>query len=109
MTTADGDDYASLTLSDYFIDRKYGFIPVLICAFTSSSFVMYTLWAQLFEIAIILTNPVPCVPYTAVLIGGIFREVVTYEAAVGCACLFLDAVPPVNEPHARPRQTHQQD
>uniref|UniRef100_A0A7E4WCR0 Polyprotein allergen nematode domain-containing protein n=1 Tax=Panagrellus redivivus TaxID=6233 RepID=A0A7E4WCR0_PANRE len=50
---------------------------------------LQTLWAQLFEIVVILTNPIPCAPYTAVLMGGIFREVMTYEAAVGCACLFL--------------------
>uniref|UniRef100_A0A7E4WB36 G_PROTEIN_RECEP_F1_2 domain-containing protein n=1 Tax=Panagrellus redivivus TaxID=6233 RepID=A0A7E4WB36_PANRE len=28
-------------------------------------------------------------PYTAAFMGGIFRDVMTYEAAITCACLFL--------------------
>uniref|UniRef100_A0A7E4ZRR6 G_PROTEIN_RECEP_F1_2 domain-containing protein n=1 Tax=Panagrellus redivivus TaxID=6233 RepID=A0A7E4ZRR6_PANRE len=92
--------YPTPIMSNFINYRSFVFIPILIVSIVLSIFVNYviltqsktlgtykyyiinqTVWSQLFEIGMILYNPVVLMPYIAGYSGGIFRSFGTYESS----------------------------
>uniref|UniRef100_A0A7E4ZSE9 Serpentine Receptor, class J n=1 Tax=Panagrellus redivivus TaxID=6233 RepID=A0A7E4ZSE9_PANRE len=99
-----------LVISDFFTDRTSTLFPILAISIILGLFLDYviltqskslgtfkyyvlnqSIWAQLFEVLMILLNPVFLTPYFAGYMGGIFRNTAGYAAtsAVSALCFSL--------------------